>query len=117
MSNDYPFFMTYLDYLFRWDKGSFWLASKRLDYTLWNRLTMNTFLSTENLYNRAKRRSVLERESKKINQDMIIPYSDLNNFLELNKKTHAIYPIWLLPIKNTSSEYLFGLPKKIYILI
>lgn len=113
-TNDYIEYLTYYDYTFRWDRCAFWHASKRLSYSLFNRIFLYNSLTCENLYKRANRRTTEERESKKINQDMVIPLDKLNIFFNSNIESHNIFPLWILPIKNLSNKYLYCLNKKNY---
>ena len=113
-TNDYCEYLTYYDYIFRWDRCAFWHASKRLSYSLVNRIILYNSLTCKNLYKRANRRTTEERESKKINQDMMIPLDKLNIFFNTNIDSHNIFPLWILPINNLSNKYLYCLNKKNY---
>ena len=104
-------YLTFEDYVFRWDRGAFFNASMRMEPTLWNRWLYGRRLSTKALYARAKRRSIVERECRKMNQDMMVPISKLEEFLRSNDESHASYPMWLLPMRSTHAEGLFTFPK------
>jgi Delta24-sterol reductase len=112
ITDNYTEYFKYYDYTFRWDRGAFWHASKRLKYSLFNRILYSNQLECKKLYQRARRRTHLEREMKKINHDMIIPLDKLENFFNLNVNKHNVFPIWLLPIINNNIQYPFSLKEK-----
>lgn len=105
-------YMTLKDYLFRWDRGAFFNAPLRMEESnmnnIFTRMYMGNTLSCENLYKRAKRRTLVERESKKMNQDMMIRGDTFHQFMNQNIESHNSFPMWLLPITN-KTDNLFGL--------
>jgi len=103
-------FLTFEDYVFRWDRGAFFNASMRMDPTLWNRWIHGDKLATKSLFARANRRTVVERECRKMNQDMMVPISKLQGFLNSNDESHASYPMWLLPMRSKDSKGIFTFP-------
>lgn len=107
--------MSLKDYIFRWDRGAFFNVSMRCKDTLFNRMTMFDEISCEKLYKRARRRSVIERESRKLNQDMMIPIDKFKNFFYLNHELHESYPMWILPIK-THMDTLFAFKKNEFVI-
>lgn len=105
-------YLTFEDYVFRWDRGAFFNASMRMEPTLWNRWMYGSHLSTKKLYERARRKTVIERESRKMNQDMMVPITKLWDFLKKNDATHRSYPMWLLPMRSKHDDGLFTFPLK-----
>lgn len=89
------------DYLFRYDRGAFWVgryAFQRFDVPF-NRLTrwlLDPILHTRKLY-QALQESGASQEH--IVQDLTMPYDKSVAFLEYLDKDFKIYPLWLCPIK------------------
>lgn len=104
--------MTLYDYLFRYDRGCFWIASYKLKHTLWNRLIYGYHLSSDRMYKRTLSRThPNEREAKQIVQDIMIPKSAMGDTMAFIEKNVPILPLWLLPMKVTQTHnYLFSLP-------
>lgn len=123
--NDHNFgsmILTYYDYIFRWDRGSFWVAhNKNINYTkqfIYSNimglidLSFEDKLSTENLYKYAKTKDAITRESNSMYQDIMIPFDNLKKFKNFIDDNLKIYPIWLLPINsNTEQSQAYGLKK------
>lgn len=88
------------DYLFRYDRGAFWMgkhAFARLR-TPFNRLTrwlLNPLLHTRKMYE-ALQASGISQEC--IIQDLAIPAENTVQFLQFIDKTYGIYPLWLCPL-------------------
>jgi len=117
------------EYLFRYDRGAFWMGSFSFDVfkISFNRLTryiFNVFLNTKTLY-RSLHAAGFAQEY--VIQDFCLPAGTSLKFLESSDKSMAIYPIWLCPLKvetrsRLSSNYLdaasalnigiYGLPKE-----
>jgi hypothetical protein len=103
--------LSYYDYIFRWDRGAFWVAyNKKINYIKQiiysNLLGLIDFsfqdkLSAENLYKYARSKHPIFRESNSMYQDIIIPSKNFENFKKFIDNTLKIYPIWLLPINST----------------
>lgn len=115
--------LTYYDYIFRWDRGSFWVAhNKNISYTqqiLYSNimgcidLSFDDKLSTENLYKHARKKDNISRESNSMYQDIMIPFDNFKNFKNFNDDYLKIYPIWLLPIEsNVKQSEPYGLKKE-----
>jgi FAD/FMN-containing dehydrogenase len=107
-NNSQLHYMSLYDYLFRYDRGSFWVASKKIKHTFLNRILYGSKLTTTNLYKYALNKSTFERESGKIYQDIAIPFHKLENFLTILDDNVNIYPLWLLPIKSPNYDGLFS---------
>ena len=114
--------LSYDDYIFRWDRGAFWVAyNKKINYikqiVYSNLLGLIDFsfedkLSTENLYKYARSKDPISRESNSMYQDVMIPSENFKNFKKFIDNTLNIYPIWLLPINsNTKINQAFALKK------
>jgi len=113
----YEFLISVKDYLFRWDKGAFWLASNRISHTLKNRILYgyDDSLSAQTLYKRAKSKDPRERQMKKIIQDCIIPLEKLPNFIKWVSTVFKILPMWICPISQPLRDSIFAPKNGIYV--
>ncbi|KAL1957490.1 hypothetical protein VTO42DRAFT_5953 [Malbranchea cinnamomea] len=91
------------EYLFRYDRGGFWVGKSAFDYFKFpfNKLTrwwLDDFLHTRMLY-RALHAS---GESKRyIVQDLALPYSTAEEFINYTAARFGIWPLWLCPLKES----------------
>lgn len=88
------------DYLFRYDRGAFWMGRfgfERLK-TPFNRLTrtlLNPLMHTRKMYEALQASGVAQ---ECIIQDLALPSKNAVAFLEYIDQTFSIYPIWLCPL-------------------
>lgn len=108
--NQYVEFVPLTDYLFRYDRGAFWMARHLFGimHTPFNRVTrflFSPFCTTRFLYRELHAANLSQRF---VVQDLCIPESNVCEFLErIDLQLHS-YPIWLLPITvRRSSMNLF----------
>jgi FAD/FMN-containing dehydrogenase len=92
-----------VDYLFRYDRGAFWVAKYAYRYfiTPFNRITrwiLDYFMHTRVMY-LALHKSGLS--SQYIIQDVAIPYKKAEEFMEYLDAEFKNYPIWLCPLKQS----------------
>lgn len=92
-----------VDYLFRYDRGAFWVAKYAYKYfiTPFNRVTrwiLDYFMHTRVMY-LALHKSGLS--SQYIIQDVAIPYSEAEEFMEYLDANFKNYPIWICPLKQS----------------
>lgn len=92
------------EYLFRYDRGAFWVGASAFEYfrTPFNRFTrwlLDDVLHTRMLYT-ALHASGHSREF--IVQDMALPYSNAAQLIEYTNKAFAIFPLWLCPLRQSS---------------
>ena len=91
------------DYLFRYDRGGFWVGLEAFRYVglvAFNRLTrwiMDDFMHTRMLY-RALQKS--NRSFDYIIQDLSLPYSTAEEFIKYTSKELGIWPLWLCPLRE-----------------
>lgn len=90
-----------IDYLFRYDRGAFWVGELAFRYFLtpFNRLTrliLDPLMRTEVLY-RGAHGSGLSRQY--IIQDIAVPPWQLQSFLSVVDRQLAISPLWICPVK------------------
>ena len=90
------------DYLFRYDRGAFWVGKYAFSYFLtpFNRITryiLDRFMHTRVMYH-----ALHESGQAKIYiiQDVAIPYENVRTFHEWLDDTFSIYPIWLCPLRQ-----------------
>ncbi len=87
------------DYLFRYDKGAFWVAKLGFNRVPFNRLTrlvVAGLLSTRTLF------KLLHGSNYGyvyLAQDLCLPRQNVTKFLEFADTELNIYPLWLCPLK------------------
>ena len=91
------------DYLFRYDRGGFWVGRNAFYYffTPFNRITrwfLDDFLHTRMMY-RALHSS--EQGKRCIIQDLALPFSTAEQFIDYTDEAFGIYPLWLCPLKQS----------------
>jgi delta24-sterol reductase len=92
-----------VDYLFRYDRGGFWVARYAFKYFLtpFNRIThflLDYFMHTRVMYLSLHRSGLA---SSHIIQDVAIPYTKATEFMTFLDTEFRQYPIWLCPLKQS----------------
>ncbi|KAI5370985.1 Putative FAD-linked oxidase-like, FAD-binding domain, PCMH-type, FAD-binding, type PCMH, subdomain 2 [Septoria linicola] len=90
------------DYLFRYDRGAFWVGRYAFSYFLtpFNRITryiLDSFMHTRVMYHALHASG---QAKIYIIQDVAIPYPNVSTFHNWLDDTFAIYPIWLCPLRQ-----------------
>jgi Delta24-sterol reductase len=90
------------EYLFRYDRGGFWVGASAFEYFYmpFNRLTrwfLDEFLHTRQLYTALHASGF---STPYIVQDLALPYSTVEQFIEYTDKAFGIYPLWLCPLRQ-----------------
>ncbi|KAI0480899.1 hypothetical protein GGR56DRAFT_628067 [Xylariaceae sp. FL0804] len=90
-----------VDYLFRWDRGGFWVASYAYRYFLtpFNRVTrylLDDFMRARVMYHALHESGLADTY---IIQDVGVPYAAVDEFYRWLHGTLGIYPLWLCPIR------------------
>ena len=94
------------DYLFRYDRGGFWVGAATFtyfpgvpfnDFTRW---WLDDFLHTRMMYNALHGSGQSE---KMLVQDLALPYETAEEFVEFTDERLGIYPLWLCPLKQSPS--------------
>ncbi len=90
-----------VDYLFRYDRGGFWVAKYSYRYFLvpFNRITrfiLNPLMHTRVMY-RALHHSGLSNYY--FLQDVAVPFDKVEEFTEWLHHVFSIYPLWLCPLR------------------
>lgn len=89
------------DYLFRYDRGAFWVGRFAFErfgvpYNRLTRFLLDPILHTRKLY-QALQDSGASQEH--IVQDLTLPFDTATEFMQYINDEYAIYPLWLCPIK------------------
>ncbi|KAI0377090.1 FAD-binding domain-containing protein [Hypomontagnella monticulosa] len=90
-----------VDYLFRWDRGGFWVARYAYKYffTPFNRITryaLDNYMHARVMYHALHKSRLSDTY---IIQDVGVPYEAVDEFHRWVDQTIGIYPIWLCPIR------------------
>lgn len=90
------------DYLFRYDRGAFWVGRFAYEmfgvsYTRFTRWLLNPFMHTRKLYEALQESGASQQH---VVQDLALPEGNAVKFMEHIEKTYGIYPLWLCPLKT-----------------
>ncbi|KAH8897017.1 FAD binding domain-containing protein [Thozetella sp. PMI_491] len=91
------------EYLFRYDRGGFWVGALAFQYfwmvpfTRLTRWFLDDFLHTRMMY-RALHGS--GESARLIIQDLAMPFETTEKFVNYTSKEHDIWPLWLCPLKK-----------------
>lgn len=93
------------DYLFRYDRGGFWVGEGAFGYfkfpfANWSRRWLDDFLHTRMLYNALHSSG---RSEQMIIQDLALPYDRATEFVKRMDEKLGIWPLWLCPLKQSPS--------------
>ena len=104
------------DYLFRHDRGSFWMASYRIPQFIgkW----MGSLLDNSAMFRLANLLPWAFPKSQIVLQDFMLPANHLESFFNQSNEIASVWPIWLLPMRNFNSHHqgrkekgaVFGVP-------
>jgi len=91
-----------VDYLFRYDRGGFWVGSFAFKYFMcpFNRFTrwvLDRFLHTRAMYHALHQSGLSQRY---VIQDVGIPYSAAEEFIKYLDESFGYYPLWLCPLRR-----------------
>ena len=95
-------FIPLAEYLFRYDRGGFWVGASAFQYFKFpfNRFTrwwLDDFLHTRMLY---KSLHASGQSRNYIIQDLGLPYSTAENFINYTTNSFGIWPLWLCPLRQ-----------------
>jgi delta24-sterol reductase len=91
------------EYLFRYDRGGFWVGASAFDYFKFpfNKLTrwwLDDFLHTRMMYTALH----ASGQSKQyVVQDLALPYDTAEEFVDYTAEEFNIWPLWLCPLKQS----------------
>jgi FAD/FMN-containing dehydrogenase len=91
------------EYLFRYDRGGFWVGALAFKYFgfPFNRFTrwfLDDFLHTRMMYTSLHASG---ESNRCVVQDLALPYSTAEKFVDYTDETFGIYPLWLCPLKQS----------------
>lgn len=91
------------DYLFRYDRGGFWVGFHGFAYFMvpFSRITrwlLDDFLRTRMMY---KALHASEFSNQFVVQDLALPYSTAEQFVDYTNEAFKIYPLWLCPLRQS----------------
>ncbi|KAK4547270.1 hypothetical protein LTR36_000925 [Oleoguttula mirabilis] len=94
------------EYLFRYDRGGFWVASaafayfkKLVPFNAFTRWWLDDFMHTRMLYKALHGSGHTERMFV---QDLALPYATAKDFIEYSDERLGIWPLWLCPLKQSA---------------
>ncbi|KAG9233684.1 hypothetical protein BJ875DRAFT_505233 [Amylocarpus encephaloides] len=92
-----------IDYLFRYDRGGFWVARYSYTYFLtpFNRITrflLDYFMHTRVMYHALHKSGLAEQY---IVQDVAIPNPQASKFMSYLNANFKQYPIWICPLRQS----------------
>lgn len=96
------------DYLFRYDRGAFWMGKYafsfyKMPFNRFTRFVFNPFCKTRELYKSLHAANFSQRY---LIQDIAMPMQSAKKFLEYVADVLRVYPIWLVPIRPATRERL-----------
>lgn len=91
------------EYLFRYDRGAFWVGASAFKYfsfpfNKFTRWFLDDFLHTRMLYTALHTAGM---PPGYIVQDLALPYSTATEFVNYTDEYFGIYPLWLCPLKQS----------------
>ncbi|KAF9630794.1 FAD linked oxidase [Lasiodiplodia theobromae] len=96
------------EYLFRYDRGGFWVGESAFDYFYFpfndfTRWFLDDFLHTRMLYTALH----ASGQSKQfVVQDLALPFSSAEQFIDYTSDDLGIWPLWLCPLKQSPAPTL-----------
>ncbi|KAJ2958041.1 hypothetical protein NQ176_g11204 [Zarea fungicola] len=92
------------EYLFRYDRAGFWVGAqgwtyfKLVPFNKWTRWFLDDFIHTRMMY-RALHAS--GESARFVVQDLALPYTTAEKFVDYTADKFGIWPLWLCPLKPT----------------
>lgn len=101
-------FIPLAEYLFRYDRGGFWVGTSGFKYfkfpfNKYTRWFFDDFLHTRMLY---KILHASGESARYMIQDLTLPYSTAEAFIDYTRHHFGIWPLWLCPLKQAPSPTL-----------
>ena len=98
-------------YLFRHDRGSFWMASYRIPQIV-AQYVLGSLLDSSNMFLLATLLPWVFPKHQIVLQDFMLPRNTVNSFFDRMQETTPLYPVWLLPMRNIpTAGSLFTAPR------
>lgn len=91
------------DYCFRYDRGGFWVGAGAFQYfgfpfNSFTRWWLDDFLHTRMLY---KALHASGQSKKYVVQDLALPFSTAETFINYTDQSLGIWPLWLCPLRQS----------------
>jgi hypothetical protein len=92
------------EYLFRYDRGGFWVGAsafryfKMVPFNRYTRWFLDDFLHTRMLY---KALHASGESNRYVVQDLALPYETAETFVDYTTAHFNIWPLWLCPLKQS----------------
>jgi len=91
--------MSMNDYLFRWDRGVFWNARRKVNPTLLNRVLLGWIFDMETSHAASRLKSDRRNEKTRVLTDVGPSLTHLKTMMDFNEEQVHVYPIWHLPFR------------------
>lgn len=96
------------DYLFRYDRGAFWVARYgfkifHVPFNRFTRFSLVGLFKTRTLYSFLAGAKLSQGY---VIQDICLPCTAVTSFMEYNDTELGIFPLWLCPLKTDTSNFL-----------
>ncbi|KAH0840933.1 FAD binding domain-containing protein [Fonsecaea pedrosoi] len=104
MDNPSTDYIPIFEYLFRYDRGGFWVgrqAFRYFNFIPFNRYTrwfVNDFMHTRMMY---RILHASHMSSSFMIQDLSLPYDTVEEFIDDTSKSLGVWPLWLCPLRAT----------------
>ena len=92
------------DYLFRWDRGVYWNARRKITPTFWKRMLFGWLFDMETSHTASRMKSDHSNESKRILTDVGPPLSQLQRLLDYQETHIGLREVWCLPFRLFQHE-------------
>ena len=92
-----------MSYLFRHDRGSFWMASYRIPQLL-AQYVLGSMLDSSNMFLLATALPWVFPKHQILLQDFMVPRNTVGSFFDRLQELTPLYPVWLLPMRNIPTE-------------
>ena len=92
------------EYLFRYDRGGFWVGLEAFSYfkyvpfNSWTRWFLDDFLHTRMIYTALHASG---QSARFVVQDLALPFETASEFVRWTHDAFDIFPLWLCPLKAT----------------
>jgi Delta24-sterol reductase len=91
------------EYLFRYDRGGFWVGASafgyfKMPFNHFTRWFLDDFLHTRMMYTALHASG---HSKKYVVQDLALPYSTAEKFVDYTDTKFGIYPLWLCPLQQS----------------
>jgi delta24-sterol reductase len=95
-----------VDYLFRYDRGAFWVGRYAFEifgvpFTSLTRAMFDKFMHTRTLYQALQESGASQQH---VVQDLALPLDKAASFMEFIDSNLQVYPLWLCPLKTDNKS-------------